>query len=760
MKLKFILFVLALGLFFFFLPSRQEVMADSNPVIVLPDGGDQSLEFGLNYSYQVIVSNFEGNVQFNLENSPSGASINNIGLINWIPSQEAYLSNPHEFKVKVSDQNQNEKTITWEVFIKAPLEITTQPKNESWVINFSYTSYRIYYQKAADISLLSRKIEAFDSNGHPLSLEDLKTTKGENYYEINFTPKEEKIYHLVLTVRGKSSRYQAEILPQTFSFQVNTILNQAPVFFNFNPSLETQVNALYQFQPEVFDPNNHSLEYSLSKAPEGATINPETGLINWTPSLRNLLNKDNFFTLFVKDNFEGSTQVTWEVSVFDEYEKDNSFESSSTDFCSLIFKNNISLLEQIAEIEKNNLHPCQFRNLHNNLDEDFIKFEILKENDSPYSFWIALFDLENNLSENNDLVLFNENQNPVTADLEYRKEGVFAVLPPGIYFLKISGSPKVYRPVLLQNLRPSLASTLPQNLEIEENQELLLDFHCEDTNFDELEYSIDTESQNKKMTVDSLNGQFKWQTDFQSAGNHSLSVEVVEKNTPFLSHLPTTLFHYSFKVINLNRFPSFSSILNQEIFENNLFEYPVKALDADNENLTYFLTSSPEGASIDSQSGIISWTKPFLGKHVFTVNVKDVYDAVTSSSFTLNVKKFLDKINPNLLTENPSSQNLQEENSKNNGSDIPLVEEIENSLLESAQVAGISDNRLLEKDPEENASHEENNSTQSEENNIENPSLSALSADQSSSKNTWIIVSIVAVVGAAGYLAFYFTKPI
>ncbi|HID30328.1 MAG TPA: hypothetical protein EYP19_10030, partial [Desulfobacterales bacterium] len=43
-------------------------------------------------------------------------------------------------------------------------------------------------------------------------------------------------------------------------------------------------NSLYSYQVRATDPDNDILTYSLQQAPEGMTIDPDTGLIEWTPT--------------------------------------------------------------------------------------------------------------------------------------------------------------------------------------------------------------------------------------------------------------------------------------------------------------------------------------------------------------------------------------------------------------------------------------------------------------------------------------------
>ncbi|MCD6578948.1 putative Ig domain-containing protein, partial [bacterium] len=59
--------------------------------------------------------------------------------------------------------------------------------------------------------------------------------------------------------------------------------------------------------------------------------------------------------------------------------------------------------------------------------------------------------------------------------------------------------------------------------------------------------------------------------------------------------------------------------------EDQLYSYQVEAKDPDGDNLTYFLILCPEGMSINSKNGLISW-KPLnnqVGIHLITVETSD-----------------------------------------------------------------------------------------------------------------------------------------
>jgi hypothetical protein len=74
-------------------------------------------------------------------------------------------------------------------------------------------------------------------------------------------------------------------------------------------------------------------------------------------------------------------------------------------------------------------------------------------------------------------------------------------------------------------------------------------------------------------------------------------------------------------------------------FDGKVYKYNVSATDPDGDTLTYALRNAPEGMSIDSKSGAITWeVKPEeLGLHDFEVSVKDDHGGEVIMPVTTNL---------------------------------------------------------------------------------------------------------------------------
>jgi len=74
-------------------------------------------------------------------------------------------------------------------------------------------------------------------------------------------------------------------------------------------------------------------------------------------------------------------------------------------------------------------------------------------------------------------------------------------------------------------------------------------------------------------------------------------------------------------------------------FDGEFYTYQVMASDPDEDSLTFSLKSAPEGMSIDSKTGMITWTVPqdFKGKASITVSVTDGSGGEATQDLTLTI---------------------------------------------------------------------------------------------------------------------------
>jgi RHS repeat-associated protein len=115
-----------------------------------------------------------------------------------------------------------------------------------------------------------------------------------------------------------------------------------------------------------------------------------------------------------------------------------------------------------------------------------------------------------------------------------------------------------------------------------------------------------------------------------------------------LTESPTVTFHnpnrvqFDYELVffgKLNEAPIITTIPDIEALAGRDYRYDVNATDPDNDTLTYRLTTSPPGMSIDSASGLMTWTPTNnqIGSHDVTVQVIDGRGGSAEQRYVLGV---------------------------------------------------------------------------------------------------------------------------
>ncbi len=124
----------------------------------------------------------------------------------------------------------------------------------------------------------------------------------------------------------------------------------------------------------------------------------------------------------------------------------------------------------------------------------------------------------------------------------------------------------------------------------------------------------------KGASLDAQSGLFQWTPDFLQAGNYEIHFKV--SDTGGLSAEQTA----TITVADSNRAPSLESIGPKTVKENQKLTFTVTGKDADTDNtLTYSAENLPQGARFDAQTHTFEWTPNFeqAGNYTVTFVVSD-----------------------------------------------------------------------------------------------------------------------------------------
>jgi len=160
------------------------------------------------------------------------------------------------------------------------------------------------------------------------------------------------------------------------------------------------------------------------------------------------------------------------------------------------------------------------------------------------------------------------------------------------------------------------------------------DVEATDPQMDPLTYSLAAGPSG--MSINSSTGLVSWIPDNSQAqgSEHSVIVRVEDPGSNF------DVEAYTINVTNTNDPPSITSTTITNATEDAVYGYDVDATDPDvGDVLSYSLTTFPSGMSINSSTGLISWTpdNSQVGSHPVLVEVFDEAGASDPQPFDITV---------------------------------------------------------------------------------------------------------------------------
>jgi len=135
------------------------------------------------------------------------------------------------------------------------------------------------------------------------------------------------------------------------------------------------------------------------------------------------------------------------------------------------------------------------------------------------------------------------------------------------------------------------------------------------------------------MTIDAGTGAIDWIPQYTDTGNHAVSVLVTDGNGGSATQ------QFTIVVANTNRAPLITSTPVTSTNEGSVYAYQVLAADSDGDILSFAVLAAPAGMSINTQTGLLSWTPTYsaAGNYSVQVQVTDTFGATDAQSFTLTV---------------------------------------------------------------------------------------------------------------------------
>tara|TARA_E500000305_G_scaffold36763_3_gene28012 strand:+ start:86 stop:17857 length:17772 start_codon:yes stop_codon:yes gene_type:complete len=545
----------------------------------------------------------------------------------------------------------------------------------------------------------SYQVIATDADGHTLQYELLSPGVLPDDMQIDanglltWTPTTTDAVDIEIKVSDSVGGYRT----QSFTLEVETVVppNQSPVIESI-PVTSVELNQVYQYQIDAYDPNGDDLIYSLNSAPAGMSINDD-GLISWSPQTLGEysvelavedpagLQSTQTFTLIVTAPVvlnEGPeiTSTPTGPAIKDRAYQYRAIASDpngdvitwSLDPASVV--GNMAINATTGQLTWTPADDGTYSitviatDSHGAAASQTFSLVVLK-NAAPvitstpdqsvdinvaYSYEVIASD-----PNPGDTVTFALTDSPAGATIN-AETGVLSWTSstPGLYSFTITatdqdgatGSQTYQLQVIdpVNNNAPVLTSAPRSQVQV--NQQFLYQVEAFDSDGDTLSYTL--VSGPAGMVLDSK-GLLDWTpTGADVAGSpHTFTILVEDGRGGSVQE------SYDINVVSefVNTAPQFTTSPSTNLVVGKTYTYDANGVDADGDTILFRLVNAPDGMTIDAKTGLVQWTPSIddLGEHTMTVRLVDTYGAGVDQTVTLTVRS----VNrPPMITSRPPTQ--------------------------------------------------------------------------------------------------------
>ncbi|WP_298433262.1 putative Ig domain-containing protein, partial [Geobacter sp.] len=378
---------------------------------------------------------------------------------------------------------------------------------------------------------------------------------------------------------------------QSFTLTVSSAAttNQAPVISS-QPVTNGYKEGYYYYQVQASDPDGDALRYSLAARPSGMTINAATGLIYWRPE------STGTYTVTVKVTDPAGLSAT------------QSYRLAITDRPSNSSPRITSTPVTTATVDAPYAYDVQATDYNG----DTLYYRLTS---APSGMTI-------------DLATGLITWTPTASQVGDRSVSVEVVDSKGgratqSFTVKVTSSaPAANNPPTFTSI-PVTAATA--------GSAYAYDVNATDPDGDPLTYTL--ASAPSGMVISSSTGIIGWIPTSSQTGSSTVTVEVADGR----GGTATQSFTVTVGESTANNPPTFTSAPVTTAVKRQIYRYEANAVDPNGDTVTYSLSSKPEGMSIDSSTGVITWYPRSTGNYKVTVRARDSKGSTAYQSFTLKV---------------------------------------------------------------------------------------------------------------------------
>lgn len=461
---------------------------------------------------------------------------------------------------------------------------------------------------------------------------------------------------------------------QTFNLVISDV-NEAPLITSIAITTATE-NSTYSYDVEATDGDaGDSITFSLTTQPEGMTIVPETGVIEWTPSPTQVQNTN--VTVVATDLAGATNEQSFVISVIDvnnapeirsvpitagkELEAYSyQIDAVDADSDALTYE----LTQQPAGMTISETGLIEWtpaygdRGEHNvsvvvtdlanaTVSQDFVIDVELLPNNVPTADAAAVTGNEDSIiavtlsgsDSDGDALTYTVVSQPTNGvltgtapNLSYTPNTDFNGSDSFTFTvndgLDTSTAATVNLTVLNVNDAP-VANT--QSVTLGEDTNINLVLTASDIDGDALTYQVVSQPSNGSLTGTAPNLNYTPNENY--FGNDSFSFSVNDGTVNSTEASVSIVINSVNDAPRITSFPITIATLGLDYF------YQLVVVETEGDSLNFELVNSPDGMSISPITGLISWTptESDIGDHLVTVRVSDSHSASDTQSFTLEV---------------------------------------------------------------------------------------------------------------------------
>ncbi|MBL8868680.1 MAG: putative Ig domain-containing protein [Planctomycetaceae bacterium] len=532
---------------------------------------------------------------------PSGMTVHpQLGIVAWQPTSDQI--GRHTVILQATDTIGNSATQVFEIEVvlpnTAPL-LTVTPSTNA-VATRAYESV-VAAQDAEGDAILYRLVNG--PTGLSLNQREVPNASGDVLRVERFltwTPTAAQIGSHTVRIEARDARGAASELE--FTIQVAaTGSNRLPTITS-QARKSTIVDRMYAYAPTANDLDSQRLVWSLSQAPAGMAIHPDSGFITWTPTTQQL--GDHSITLSVSDGAGGEANQSFTLNVSNE------------------FRNTAPLI-----VSNPRLYALE--------GQDF-RYDVVSEDKDhdPIRYRLVVAPLGMSIDASRGTIRWTPNNQQFGEH--------FVVIEASDPYGAI-GTQRFTVNVNCVNSPPMIVS-VPLTTALTERT-YIYPVRATDLESGPLRFKL--LSSPTGMSINADTGLIRWNPSTQQLGEHTVTVEVTDEAGAVGLQVYKIVVRSSDEPVDPNnpdgpklgnRAPLFTSTPVFNAKSGVVYQYTVSAIDPDRDAISFALQNPPAGMTI-SASGVITWA-PALGTngtYPITISATDVHGARTNQAFALNV---------------------------------------------------------------------------------------------------------------------------